>query len=180
MLEISPSGSGSGKGRRSLAQSTARHRAPSRLHVRRDSAPFQRVKDPPRSGLRGPGSYPDDRAVPKGDCRSSGDKRRMQVRRQVCRPQPDPRRAGEDRGGLEILDPNADPAVSWGRPRPVAQHVCPDENRASNQSAGFGGVQVVAWTHGKGREARDGPPDGCCAWAQVAGRRGAHRSVEAP
>ena len=58
--------------------------------------------------------------------------------------------------------------------------VFPDENRDSNRSARFDGVEVTAWLHGRAREAWDGPPDVGRACARVAGRRGAHRSDEAP
>jgi hypothetical protein len=56
----------------------------------------------------------------------------------------------------------------------------PVRERESNQNAGFGGVEVSAWTQGEVREAWDGPTDEYRASARVAGRRGVHRSDEAP
>ena len=69
------------------------------LGVRDDSARFQRVKVPSRSGLLGPGSYSKGGQVP---IRRPSKQRRTNggpwVRRQVCRPKQDPACAGKVEG----------------------------------------------------------------------------------
>ena len=99
----------------------------------------------------------------RSDRRSSGDKRRMKVRQQGYRPEPfQAAKAWEvnDRGGPERYDPDADPAVVWGRPMLSAQLSVPRTKTGAATSAfRSGGVEVTACTQGTVRETRDNPTD---------------------
>ena len=90
--------------------------------MRHASALFQRVKVPPRSGLLGPGSYPD-----------AGFAERQPVKHQEKHGgfksvgKHSGRNKSEDHRGSEIYDPIADPAASRGKANACDSIVCPDK-----------------------------------------------------